>query len=290
MSQPDLPRCNWPAVRTRLLDCSIDSARSHEWTSWNHTDLWLLCCHHDVHLLLPCAHLIKPRESVWFHIWRNMFEESRQLTSTWLSALNHIPVQSEYVHLHTRFNGFTPLEEKPNIIIKCIAREALCPKLFLLYKNNIQQKTKCDCFQWKNRSCVCMQKCFNVCSCSACLFQPTRDEKMRVEPVWSLLKAGLPRPPAVSNKWWRVHQMSEGWERRGQMGGFNDDVQTSLVTFWLGEDQLVTEADNPWKIWFYQLKSSLHPPAQTVITTAAHARVYVVCGTRVHGFACPLHK
>lgn len=72
------------------------------------------------------------------------------------------------------------------------------------------------------------------------------------------------------------------------MGGVNDDVQTSLVTFWL--DQLVTEADNPWKIWFYQLKSSLHPPAQTVITTAAHARVYVVCGTRVHGFACPLHK
>lgn len=34
------------------------------------------------------------------------------------------------------------------------------------------------------------------------------------------------------------------------MGGVDDDVPTSLVTFWLGEDQLVTEADNPWKSGF----------------------------------------
>lgn len=74
------------------------------------------------------------------------------------------------------------------------------------------------------------------------------------------------------------------------MGGANDDVQTSLVTFWLGEHQLATEADNPWKIWFYRLKSSLHPPMQTVVTTAARARLYVACGMGVCGFARPLHK
>lgn len=35
---------------------------------------------------------------------------------------------------------------------------------------------KSDCFQWKNYSCVCMQKCFNVCSCSVCFYQPTGDK------------------------------------------------------------------------------------------------------------------
>lgn len=33
---------------------------------------------------------------------------------------------------------------------KCIAREALCPKVAPLHKNNIQQDTKCDCFQRKS--------------------------------------------------------------------------------------------------------------------------------------------
>lgn len=32
------------------------------------------------------------------------------------------------------------------MIIKCIAREALCPKVAPLHKNNIQQDTKCDFF------------------------------------------------------------------------------------------------------------------------------------------------
>lgn len=43
------------------------------------------------------------------------------------------------------------------------------------------------------------------------------------------------------------------------------------MTFWLGDDQLLTGADNPWKIWFtgWKMASS---PTQAVNTTVALAQ------------------
>lgn len=55
----------------------------------------------------------------------------------------------------------------------------------------------------------------------------------------------------VSYKRWRHNQISEGqseYVEVGQEGLTN--IQTSLMTFWFGDDQLLF-GDNPWKIWSY---------------------------------------
>ncbi len=67
------------------------------------------------------------------------------------------------------------------------------------------------------------------------------------------------------NYWrWRPNQISEGWSECVEVGqeGFTS-IQTSLMTFWLGYDQLVFGADNPWKSWSYWLNNGLLPHTHT---------------------------
>lgn len=47
------------------------------------------------------------------------------------------------------------------------------------------------------------------------------------------------------------------------------NIQTSPMTFWLCVDQLVCEADNPWKSWSYWLNGGLSLPQQTADASAA---------------------
>lgn len=50
-------------------------------------------------------------------------------------------------------------------------------------------------------------------------------------------------------------------------------IQSRLMTFWLGDDQLDFGADNPWKSWLQS--KQYRPPPHKVNTTAQHTVHFV---------------
>lgn len=59
-------------------------------------------------------------------------------------------------------------------------------------------------------------------------------------------------------------------------------IQTSPMTFWLGDDQSLSGADNPRKIWSYCLKNGLLPHTNSQYGCCAYSTVCVWLATPLH--------
>lgn len=89
-----------------------------------------------------------------------------------------------------------------------------------------------------------------------------RAPSRREEPIRSSARTELLTlaQEMVGHKTWRHNQISKGSSEdvEVQQEGLTN-VQTSLMTFWFRDDQLLFGADNPQKIWSYWLKNGLLP-------------------------------
>lgn len=101
-----------------------------------------------------------------------------------------------------------------------------------------------------------------------------RAPSRRKEPIWSSARTELLTlaQEMVGYKRWRHNQISEGSSEdvEVQQEGLTI-VQTSLVTLWFRDDQLLFGADNPWKIWSYWLKNGLLPHTNSRYYCCTHS-------------------